>query len=83
MISSLNPVGVYRVKQILKSHRRPWATGNGECGPASTYQAWHLRESSGDEAYWWWVAIGVVCGYFPHCRLAKIMMDRQDDNQPV
>jgi hypothetical protein len=37
-----------------------------------SYQAWHLLESSGEEGYWAWVAIGVVCGFFAYRQLAKI-----------
>jgi hypothetical protein len=36
------------------------------------YQAWHLRESSGEQGCWGWVAIGVVCGFFAYRQLAKI-----------
>jgi hypothetical protein len=36
-----------------------------------SYQAWHLRESSGELGCWWWVALGVVCGFFAYRQLAK------------
>jgi hypothetical protein len=36
------------------------------------FQAWHLRESSGEQGYWGWVAIGVVCGFFAYRQMAKI-----------
>jgi hypothetical protein len=36
------------------------------------YQEWHLRESSGEQGCWGWVAIGVVCGFFAYRQLAKI-----------
>ena len=36
------------------------------------YQQWHLRDSSGEQGCWWWVAIGVVCGFFAYRQLAKI-----------
>lgn len=36
------------------------------------FQKWHLRESSGEQGCWWWVAIGVVCGFFAYHQLAKI-----------
>ncbi len=35
------------------------------------FQKWHLRESSGEQGYWWWVAIGAVCGLFAYRQLAK------------
>ena len=35
------------------------------------YQQWHLRESSGEQSCWWWVAIGVVCAFFAYRQLAK------------
>lgn len=28
------------------------------------YQFWHLSESSGEYRFWWFVAIGLVCGFF-------------------
>lgn len=28
------------------------------------YQLWHLSESSGEYQFWWFVAIGFVCGIF-------------------
>ena len=28
------------------------------------YQLWHLSESSGEFQFWWFVAIGLVCGFF-------------------
>ncbi len=37
-----------------------------------SYQAWHLRESSGELGWWWWVAIGTACGFFGYRQLAKI-----------
>lgn len=36
------------------------------------YQAWHLREPSGEEGFWTWAAIGVVCGLFAIGQMAKI-----------
>ncbi|MGA9670528.1 MAG: hypothetical protein WBQ94_15050 [Terracidiphilus sp.] len=36
-----------------------------------SYQAWHLRESSGEQGWWGWVAIGVICGYFGYRQLTK------------
>jgi hypothetical protein len=36
------------------------------------FQKWHLRESSGEQGYWAWVAIGAVCGFFAYRQLAKI-----------
>ena len=36
------------------------------------YQEWHLRESSGEQGCWGWVAIGVVCGFFAYRQMAKI-----------
>lgn len=36
-----------------------------------SYQAWHLRESPGEEGCWWWVAMGVVCGFFAYRQLRK------------
>jgi hypothetical protein len=35
------------------------------------YGAWHLRESSGEQGCWAWVAIGVVCGFAGYRQLAK------------
>ncbi len=40
------------------------------------FQAWHLRESSGEQGYWRWVAIGVVCGFFAYRQLAKIRQEQ-------
>ena len=40
------------------------------------YQQWHLRESSGEQSCWWWVAIGVVCGFFAYRQLAKIKQEQ-------
>jgi len=37
-----------------------------------SYQTWHLRESSGEQGFWGFVAIGAVCGYFACRQLAKI-----------
>ena len=31
--------------------------------------AWHLRESSGENGYWAWVAMGVVCGFVAYRQL--------------
>ena len=31
---------------------------------SGSYQLWHLRESSGEQQCWGWVAIGLVCGFF-------------------
>ena len=36
------------------------------------FQKWHLRESSGEQGYWWWVAVGAICGFFAYRQLAKI-----------
>ena len=36
------------------------------------YQPWHLRESSGEQGWCAWVAIGAVCGFFAYRQLAKI-----------
>ena len=36
------------------------------------FQAWHLRESSGEQGCWWWVALGLVCGFFAYLQLAKV-----------
>lgn len=38
---------------------------------SGSYQAWHLRESSGEQGCWWWATIGVVCGFFAYRQLAK------------
>jgi hypothetical protein len=27
------------------------------------YRAWHLRESSGEQGCWWWVALGWLVGF--------------------
>lgn len=35
------------------------------------YGAWHMRESSGEQGCWAWVAIGVVCGFAGYRQLAK------------
>jgi hypothetical protein len=35
------------------------------------YGAWHLRESSGEEGYWAWVAIGMFFGLLACHQLAK------------
>ena len=37
-----------------------------------SYQGWHLRESSDEQGYLAWVAIGAVCGFFAYRQLAKI-----------
>jgi hypothetical protein len=37
-----------------------------------SYQAWHLRESSGEQGYLGWVAVGVVCGFFAYRQWAKV-----------
>lgn len=37
------------------------------------FQKWHLRESSGEQGYWVWVAIGAVCGFFAYRQRAKIL----------
>jgi hypothetical protein len=36
------------------------------------YQGWHLRESSGEQVFWGWVAIGVVCGFFACRQFVKV-----------
>jgi hypothetical protein len=36
------------------------------------FQKWNLRESSGEQGYWGWVAIGLVCVYFAYRQLRKI-----------
>jgi hypothetical protein len=33
---------------------------------------WHLRESSDEQGYWLWVAMGAICGFFAYRQLAKI-----------
>jgi len=35
------------------------------------YQLWHLRESSGEQQCWGWVALGLVCGFFAYRQLRK------------
>jgi hypothetical protein len=35
------------------------------------YGAWHLRESSGENAYWLWVAIGLFSGLLAYFQFAK------------
>jgi len=35
------------------------------------YGAWHLRESSGEEGYWVWVAIGLFFGLLAYFQFAK------------
>jgi hypothetical protein len=35
------------------------------------FQKWHLRESSGEQDYWVWVALGAICGFFAYRQLAK------------
>lgn len=35
------------------------------------YSAWHLRESSGEAGYWFWVAIGAICGFFGYRQFKK------------
>jgi hypothetical protein len=35
------------------------------------YGAWHLRESSGEGSFWFYVAIGVVCGFFGYRQFKK------------
>jgi hypothetical protein len=35
------------------------------------FQTWHLRESSGEQGYWWWVAVGATFGCFACHQLAK------------
>lgn len=35
------------------------------------FQLWHLRESSEENAYWWWVGIGTVCAFFAFRQFAN------------
>jgi hypothetical protein len=35
------------------------------------FKGWHLREATGEEGCWSWVAIGAVCGLFAFRQLAK------------
>lgn len=44
------------------------------------YQLWHLRESSGENGYWAWVAIGGVCGFFAYPQLAKVRHEADSQN---
>jgi hypothetical protein len=36
------------------------------------YQVWHLRESPGEEGYWAWVAVGLVCAVFAYRQWSKV-----------
>jgi hypothetical protein len=36
------------------------------------YRGWHLRESSGELGWWFWVAVGVICGFAAYRQLARI-----------
>jgi hypothetical protein len=35
------------------------------------YHYWHFQESSGEQACWGWVAIGVACSFFSVHQLIK------------
>jgi hypothetical protein len=37
---------------------------------SGSYQQWHLRETSGEQGYWFWMFIGVLCGFFAYRQLA-------------
>jgi hypothetical protein len=41
------------------------------------FQKWHLQESSGEQGYWGWVAIGAVCGFFAYRQMVKIISHGQ------
>jgi hypothetical protein len=43
------------------------------------FQAWHLRESSGEQGCAAWVAIGVICGLFAYRQLAKAGQERRKE----
>ena len=36
------------------------------------FQNWHLQESSDEQGWWLWVAMGAVCGFFAYRQFAKI-----------
>ena len=59
-------VDLARVRYV--SYNRKLLEMNMLPGP---YGAWHLRESSGEQGCWAWVAIGVVCGFAGYRQLAK------------
>jgi hypothetical protein len=40
------------------------------------YREFHLRESSGEQVFWGWMAIGAVCGFFAYRQLAKIRQEQ-------
>jgi hypothetical protein len=40
------------------------------------YQQWHLRESSGEQGCWVFMAIGLVCGFFAYRQLASPSISR-------
>ena len=40
------------------------------------YREFHLRESSGEQDFWGWMAIGAVCGFFAYRQLAKIRQEQ-------
>jgi hypothetical protein len=41
-----------------------------------SYQAWHLRETSGENGCWGWVCAGLVCGFFAYRRLTNIKQEQ-------
>ena len=45
------------------------------------FQAWHLRESSGENGYWFWVGIGAVCAFFAYRQLAKAKREADDGSK--
>lgn len=47
------------------------------------YQVWHLRESSGENGYWWWVGIGAVCAFFASRQLAKVRQGASEGSKKV
>jgi len=47
------------------------------------FQAWHLRESSGENGYWWWVGMGAVCGFFAFRQLAKARREEMLSTPPA
>ena len=38
---------------------------------SGSYQAWHLLESPGERDCWWWVCIGIICGFFAYRQIAR------------
>lgn len=45
------------------------------------FQTWHLRESSGENAYWGFVVIGVFFGLFAYHQFAKLRLAEDDGNE--